>query len=117
MKEIDSELRKNSMVNIFTTAQISTSAFERASNGYPKHVKERSKLAIETVFKQDINKAKHYQKLVYIQNLQDPFRFLISDLYDEFRICCDSVWELEQKIGEKTGYDEEENNPFFTKYA
>jgi hypothetical protein len=116
-KEIDSELRKNSMVNIFTTAQIATSAFERASNGYPKHVKERSKVAIETVFKQDPSKPKHYQKLAYIQNLQDPFRWFMADMYDDFRICSDSCWDLEDKIGEKAGYEDEENNPFFDKYG
>lgn len=116
-KEIDSELRKNSMVNIFTTQQIATSAFERASNGYPKHVKERAKLAIETVFKQDITKAKHYQKLAYIQNLQDPFRWLMADIYDDFRICSESCWELEDKINSHSDDDIEEQNPFFDKYG
>jgi hypothetical protein len=117
-KEIDSELRKNSMVNIFTTAQTATAAFERASNSYPKHVKERSKMAIETVFKQDISKAKHHQKLVYIQNLTDPFRYTISDLYDEYRMCCDSVWEFEEKIGANhEDNDNIESNPFFKKYS
>jgi hypothetical protein len=116
-KEIDSELRKNSMVNIFTTAQTATAAFERTSNSYPKHVKERSKMAIETVFKQDIVKAKHHQKLVYIQNLTDPFRYTISDLYDEYKMCCNSVWEFEDKIGVNNDSQDLESNPFFSKYS
>lgn len=116
-KEIDSELRKNSMINIFTTAQTATAAFERASNSYPKHIKERSKLAIETVFKQNINKAKHYQKLVYIQNLTDPFRYTIADLYDDYRMCCDAVWNFEEKIGADAMGEDMEENPFFKKYA
>lgn len=115
-KEIDSELRKNSMINIFTTAQTATAAFERSSNSYPKHVKERSKLCIETVFKQDIKKAKHYQKLIYIQNLTDPFRYTIADLYDDYRMCSDAIWEFEEKIGSNERGDELENNPFFERY-
>jgi energy-coupling factor transporter ATP-binding protein EcfA2 len=116
-KEIDSELRKNSMVSIFTTPQIATSTFERTSNSYPKHVKERAKLATETVFKQDISKAKHFQKLVYIQNLTDPFRYTIADMYDDYRMCSDSIWEFEEKIGSNTKEEELENNPFFSKYG
>ena len=116
-KEIDSELRKNSMINIFTTAQTATAAFERTSNSYPKHVKERSKQCIETVFKQDISKAKHFQKLIYIQNLADPFRYTISDMYDDYRMCCDAVWNFEEKIGGQERGDDLETNPFFKKYT
>lgn len=116
-KEIDSELRKNSMINIFTTAQTATAAFERASNSYPKHIKEKSKMCIETVFKQDISKAKHHQKLAYIQNLQEPFRYTIADLYDEYRMCSDAIWDFEEKIGSRNDEDELDDNPFFSKYG
>ena len=116
-KEIDSELRKNSMINIFTTAQTATAAFERSSNSYPKHVKDRSKYCIEAIFKQEPGKPQHYQKLVYIQNLTDPFRYTIADLYDEFRMCSDSIWEFENRLSSKDKDDSLENNPFFTKYS
>ena len=116
-KEIDSELRKNSMVNIFTTAQIALATFERSSNSYPKHVKSRAKLAIETVFKQNANEDPHFQKLIYIQKLPDPFRYTIADLYDDYRMCCDSLWEFEEKIGANARGDDLETNPFFSKYT
>lgn len=100
-KEIDSELRKNTTISIFTTAQSATSNFERASNGYPKHEKTRSKYCIDAVFKQDENDVKHHRKLVYIQNEADPFRYTISDLYDEFRMGSLPMWEYAERIGKK----------------
>jgi hypothetical protein len=116
-KEIKSEFRKNSMVNIFTTAQAATAAFERASNSYPKHVRERSKLCIETVFKQDAAKAQHYQKLIYIQNLCDPFKYTIADLYDDYRMCAESVWELAEKVDRNAKIRDIESNKFFERYS
>lgn len=100
-KEIDSELRKNTTISIFTTAQAATSNFERPSNGYAKHERIRAKYCIETVFKQDENDLKHFQKLVYVQNESDPFRYTIADIYDEFRMGSAPLWEYADKLGKK----------------
>lgn len=109
-KEIDSELRKNTTISIFTTSQASTSNFERTSNGYAKHERVRAKHCIETIFKQDENDLKNYQKLVYIQNESDPFRYTIADLYDEFRMGCLPMWEYTDKIRTKYGNLNKDNN-------
>lgn len=114
-KEIDSELRKNSMTSIFTTSRISTSTFDRTSNGYPKHDRVRAKLAIEKVFKQEPNKPKHYQKLVYLQNQPDPFRYTIADLYPDFKMGCDAIWDFDNKLHDGNA-TEVTDNPFFAKY-
>lgn len=100
-KEIDSELRKNTTISIFTTSQAATSNFERTSNGYAKHERVRAKYCIETIFKQDENDIKHFQKLVYLQNESDPFRFLIADLYDDFRMGSLPMWEYADRIGKR----------------
>ena len=102
-KEIDSELRKNTTISIFTTSQAATSNFERPSNGYAKHERIRAKHCVETVFKQDENDLKHYQKLVYIMNEADPFMYTISDLYDNFRMGSLPMWEYSDKIKAKYG--------------
>ena len=97
-KEIDSELRKNTSMSIFTTAQSATSNFERTSNGYPKHEKIKSKLCIESIFKQDVNDLHNYQKLVYIQNETDPFRYTIADIHDDFKMGSEPLWNYSSLI-------------------
>lgn len=114
-KEIDSELRKNTTMSIFTTAQSATSNFERASNGYPKHEKLRAKACIESVFKQDENDLKHFQKLVYIQNESDPFRYTIADVRDEFRMCSKPLWDYSDRIKDKKDALNKDN-PLFDRY-
>jgi hypothetical protein len=114
-KEVDSELRKNTTISVFTTAQSATSNFERASNGYPKHEKQKAKLCVESVFKQSENDIKNYQKLVYLQGESDPFRYTISDLYDEFHMGSKCMWELSNKIkSHKNNINK--NNPLFDNY-
>jgi hypothetical protein len=114
-KEIDSELRKNTSVSIFTTAQSATSNFERTSNGYPKHERLRAKTCTEGVFKQDENDTKHHQKLVYIQGDADPFKYTIADVYDEFRMGSGPMWSLSDKIKERKSM-RVSDNPLFTNH-
>jgi len=109
-KEIDSELRKNTTVSMFTTAQSATSNFERPSNGYPKHEKIRAKYCIDAVFKQDENDLKHFRKLVYIQNESDGFRYTIADLYDDFRMGSLPLWEYADRMGKKNDNLHKNNN-------
>jgi hypothetical protein len=115
-KEIDSELRKNTSVSIFTTAQSATSNFERASNGYPKHERVRAKICTEGVFKQDENDSKHFQKLVYLQGAGDPFKYTIADIYDDFRMGSNPMWCLSDKILERRT-KRVSDNPMFTNHG
>ena len=115
-KEIDSELRKNTSVSVFTTAQSATSNFERTSNGYPKHERLRAKACTEGVFKQDENDIKHHQKLVYVQGEADPFKYTIADIYEEFRMGSGPMWSLSDKIRERRT-KRVSDNPLFTNYT
>ena len=115
-KEIDSELRKNTTMSIFTTAQSATSNFERSSNGYPKHEKMRAKTCIETVFRQDENGSKHFQKLIYVQNESDPFRYTIADIHDDFRMCSQPLWDYSDRIKDKKDALNKDN-PLFERYT
>jgi hypothetical protein len=114
-KEIDSELRKNTTVSVFTTAQSATSNFERSSNGYPKHEKNKAKTCIESVFKQQENDVTHFQKLVYIQGDADPFKYTIADLYDDFKMGSLPMWQYSEKIKSHKNLLNK-NNPLFDKY-
>lgn len=112
-KEIDSELRKTSMVQIFTSAQIACANFERGSNFYQKDVKLRSQRCIKAIFDQPKGEPPHYRKLVFLRGETEPFRFTIADIYDDFKFGCHAVWELDRKINEKD--NTLEKNPFFEK--
>ena len=115
-KEIDSELRKNNTVSIFTTAQSATSNFERTSNGYPKHERIKAKICVESVFKQDENDTEHYQKLVYVQGDADPFKYTIANLYDDFKMGSLPMWQYSKKIKSKKD-NLNKNNRLFDTYV
>jgi hypothetical protein len=115
-KEIDSELRKNTSVSIFTTAQAATSNFERLSNGYPKQDRIKAKLCIDSVFSQDDNTPHHYQKLVYLQGMGEPFVYTIANIFDDFRMCSEPLWDYSNRINEKNE-KRADNNPLFDSYT
>lgn len=116
-KEIESELRKNAVVSIFTTAQSASANFTRAANSYPKPVKLRAELCIKRIFTNDPHTiGKNYKKLIYFQNNDiDPFMYTIADLYQSFRIGCESAWALDKKIDD-SNKNNDSNNSFFNKY-
>jgi energy-coupling factor transporter ATP-binding protein EcfA2 len=115
--EIDAKLRKNTRVSIFTEMQSASSNFERKSNNFPKQIVKRSSYCIDSVFSSNMNsKEKNYKKLVYIQGDSfDPFRYTIADKYDNVKIGCDALWELDKKMNEIDKTDESDNM-FFNKY-
>lgn len=116
-KEIESELRKNAIVSIFTTAQVASANFEKSANNYSKPTKKRAEHCIKRVFSHDIHSVgKNYKKLVYFQNSDvDPFMYLIADLYSSFKIGCDAAWKLDEKI-DKTNKNNDTNNAFYNKF-
>ncbi len=121
-KEIESELRKNAIVSFFTTPQAAIANFTRASNAYPKHEKLRADLAVKRIFKgaAEANsslRTKNFKKLVYIQNREDPFMYIIAELCLDFKMGCPSLWDLDKKIEEtKAGNSNEELQGFFNRY-
>ncbi len=117
-KEIESELRKNAIVSFFTTSQAAIANFTRASNAYPKHEKLRADLCARRIFKgSDTVKTKNFKKMVYVQNREDPFMYIIADICDDFRMGCPAVWALDEKIEEtKSGNNNEELQGFFSRY-
>jgi hypothetical protein len=115
-KEIDSALRKNALVSIFTTSQAATSNFGRASNGYTKAEKKRAEICSKRIFSEaDSKGAKNYKKLVYSQKDSDPFMYMIADLYDNIKVGCDAVWDMDKKITEATA-NSNSNNSFFNTF-
>ena len=115
-KEISSELRRNALVNIFTTQQEADANFKRSSNSFPKHEQKRAELCYKRLFSS--TDVKTHQKLVYVQDttINDPFFYTIADLYDEFKMGCEAIWKLDKRINEESG-NEDTDNHFFNKYC
>ncbi len=114
-KEIDSEIRKNATVNIFTTAQVTLSNFQRSSNSYPKMEKQRAELCVNSIFMKG-DQERNFKKLIYYQkDDKDKFYYTIADIYDDFKMGCPGLWEINSKIKELNGEDKTKN-PFFDKY-
>ena len=114
-KVIDSELRKNARVSIFTSQQAATSNFERASNGYSKFEKKRSEICIKKVFLESRSE-RNYKKLVYILDEIDPFHYTIADIQDNFKMGCAALWEFDEKVNKLKGNTGNDNS-FFNTYC
>lgn len=116
-KEIDSELRKNALVSIFTTSQSSGANFNRSSNNYTKADKKLADLCATRVFNSESenSRVKNFKKLVYLQSEAQPFYYTIADLYDDFRIGCDAIWELDEGLDAISG-NNNNSNEFFQQY-
>ena len=114
-KEIESELRKNAIITIFTTSQAANANFCRASNSYSKLIKQRADLCTNRVFNNQSNR--NHKKLVYhSKSHQDNFYYTIADLYPQFRMGCNSIWELDKGISELNKESNADESHFFTQY-
>jgi len=113
-KEIDSELRKSSMIQIFTSSQIASANFERGSNFYSKDIRLRSQRCIKACFDQPKGELPHFRKLVYIRGDSEPFRYTIAELYEDFKFGCSELWKFDKKISDNFN-SARELNPYYTK--
>jgi hypothetical protein len=109
-KLVDTELRKNSRVTIFTTSQALVASINKTQSGYtPQEKKDALKMA-GRIFASEDRGIKTYQKFCYIREDPHPFRYTIANLYPEFRLGCPSLYELVAKMPKLD--DNLENNPF-----
>lgn len=94
---LDSAIKKNSFVNIFTSSQCASAYFERKSNYFTKKEREFAEKVIAGVFTSTSTKKDH-KKMVYLRNTVDPFRYTIADIYGDFKFGCPSLWNMCNKL-------------------
>lgn len=94
---LDSSIKKNAFVNIFTTSQIASAYFNRSGTSFSKKEKHLADKIISRVF----TDSKDYKKLVYVRNEVQPFRYTIADVYEDFRFGCPKLWELDKNMNGK----------------
>lgn len=102
--KVDSALKKNAFVSIFTTARCASSYFERTSNSFSKSERLYAAKVIEHVFTSNTLKP-DYRKLAYIRDDKDPFRYTIANIYQKFTFGSRALVQLCNRVSEKKEYD------------
>lgn len=80
-KPLDSMLRKNAFINIFTTEQVCNTFFNRGANNFTRKEKDAAEQASAKTFGDPSNK---YRKLVYLRGNEEPFYHYTADIAPDF---------------------------------
>lgn len=109
-KLVNTELRKNSRVTIYTNSQALVTSINRAGNGFtPKEKKEAMRYAAK-IFGDEEKGVKTHQKMCYIREDPHPFKYLIANLYPDFNLACTPIRTMVAKMPKKE--DNLAANPF-----
>jgi DNA repair exonuclease SbcCD ATPase subunit len=109
-KIVDTELRKNARVTIFTNSQALVASLNKTQSGYTSSEKKLAMKMAGKLFGGEDQGIKTHQKFCYIREDSHPFRYTIANLYPEFTLGCQPLQELIQKMPKLD--DNLENNPF-----
>ena len=114
-KGLDSEIRKNVFINVFTDKQVAMSYFTRPANSFTCLEKKKAEAVINAVFSEE-NIPQHY-KLVYSRSDKNKFYYIIANEYvdNDIQMCSKSVRDFCKKIG-KVEDNFDTNNPFFAAF-
>jgi hypothetical protein len=109
-KLLDSGLRKNAFINIFTTEIVCNAFFQRSANNFTKQ--ERSKMAklSNYIFNDSKLKDKNYKKLVYIKDKNPNVYYTLADYIEDFKFGSYFLHNLCDKVKKKNDSNEESFN-------
>lgn len=101
-KPLDSMLRKNAFINIFTTEQVCNTFFNRGANNFTKKEKISAEAASAKIFGDPSN---IYRKLIYMRGLEKPFSHYTAEITPDFVFgsshlikLCDQVSKNENEL-------------------
>lgn len=83
-KLIDTKLRKNSRITIYTNSQAFVTSINRAGNGFTAAEKKKAMRIADRIFGSEDTKIKTHQKLCYVREDPHPFRYTVADMYPDF---------------------------------
>lgn len=109
---LDSDIRKNAHISVFTDKQVALAYFSRGANSFSLQEKKRAEAVINTVF--DEEKAPKFAKLIYSRLDKNKFYYIVADEYEdkEVQMCSTVVKEYCKKIASKEG-NFDTTNPYF----
>lgn len=100
---LDTGVKKNAFVSIFTTSQCAMAYFEKKSSSFTKKDREKASRIISHIFSEESKKT--FRKFVYVRDDPNPFRFTIADEYDNFKFGSKSLWKLCEQAEDRTKCD------------
>lgn len=112
---LDSEIKKNAFVSVFTAPNVASAFFGRAATNFSKQDKARADSAIKSIFSNDEESLQH-RKLVFCRMDKNPFHFTIADLHDDFKMCSRSVRKYCESVG-RGDQDFDKSNPYLKRFA
>ena len=99
-KGLDSTLKKNAFVNVFTTQQCADAYFVRKSNNFNAALKKRASETITKVFEGRENV--HHRKLIYIRKDPEKLKYTVADVYKKFKFGTPAMWAFSDELAEGT---------------
>lgn len=113
---LDSGIKKNAFVNIFTSDQCAYGYFNRSSNSFSKKDKDAASKIISYIFPHaNSRKVDDYKRLVYLRGDVSPFRYTVADEYD-FKFGSPSLWELSAKLNRKKSKTNFMDDPLISEF-
>lgn len=113
---LDSDIRKNAFVNIFTDKQVALSYFSRPANSFSMLEKKRAETIINAIF--DEKKMPKHTKLVYIRLDKNRFYHYLADEHkDEDVQMCSRVARKLAVTVECKDDNFDTSNPYFSRFA
>lgn len=109
-KIIDGQLRKNSRVTIYTNSQALVTSVEKKTNGYTTAEKKLAMRLCSKIFPSENTVIKNHQKICYVREDPQPFKYTIANLYQDFTLGGDALRDIVSKMPKKE--DRLEDNPF-----
>lgn len=109
-KLLDSGLRKNAFINIFTTEIVCNAFFQRSANNFTKQEKNKMAKLASFIFNDPKLKDKNYKKLVYIKDKNPNVYYILADYIENFRFGSAFLHNLCDKVKKKTDLSEESFN-------
>jgi hypothetical protein len=109
LKIVDTELRKNARVTIFTNSSALNASLNKVSSGYGKKEKEEISNISNKIFANE-ETIKTNQKFCNIREDMKPFRYTIADCYPDFVLGSDPFNNLIKKIPNEK--DNKQDNPY-----
>lgn len=89
---LDTDIKKNAFISIFTTEQVANAFFNRSANNFNKDFIWKAHNCAAKVFKEDDEKSKHHRKLVYIR-LENSLKYYTASICGDFKMCSETVWK------------------------
>ena len=113
---LDSDIRKNAHISIFTSKAVALAFFTRAANNFTKTEITKAEAVIDIVFS---DQAPAYAKLVYSRlDPKHKFYYIVAREYDDSQVqmCSKPVRDFCKKIMIKSS-NFDTSNPYYSKFA